>query len=216
MVFRHQPDGGNHPEANRRPLRIRSARWTQALTTMMCRVGATPNGISIGGIVVSAGGAGAMLLSYFTPLWWLVAALSIQLRLIANLLDGMVAFESGMKTATGPLFNEMPDRIEDSMFLVAAGYGAGIPSLGWLAALLACGTAYVRVLGGSLGIPQDFCGPQAKQQRMAALTVAAVASAIWPAMIVMPIALSLISAGIVITLWRRTTRLAAHLKGVTT
>jgi hypothetical protein len=44
--------------------------------------------------------------------------------------------------------------------------------MGWLAALLAAITAYVRALGGSLGLAQDFRGPQAKPQRMAVLTVA--------------------------------------------
>tara|TARA_B100001971_G_scaffold215105_2_gene257632 strand:+ start:3118 stop:3642 length:525 start_codon:yes stop_codon:yes gene_type:complete len=48
----------------------------------------------------------------------------------------------------------VPDRIEDSIFLVAAGYALGTPTsitLGWLASLLAACAAYVRVLGGSLG-----------------------------------------------------------------
>ena len=49
--------------------------------------------------------------------------------------------------------------------------------LGWLGALLAALTAYVRVFGGSLGFAQDFRGPLAKQQRMAVLTVACVVGA---------------------------------------
>jgi hypothetical protein len=32
-------------------------------------------------------------------------------------------------------------------------------------------TAYIRVLGGTLGLAQDFRGPMAKQHRMATLTV---------------------------------------------
>jgi len=41
-----------------------------------------------------------------------------------------------------------------------------------LAAALAILTAYVRVLGVSVGTPQYYLGPMAKQHRMAALTAA--------------------------------------------
>ena len=43
--------------------------------------------------------------------------------------------------------------------------------LGWAAAVLAVLTAYVRVLGGSLGLTQHFIGPMAKQHRMFTLTL---------------------------------------------
>jgi hypothetical protein len=45
-----------------------------------------------------------------------------------------------------------------------------MPWLGWLAALAAAITAYIRVLGGTFGLAQDFRGPLAKQHRMAVLT----------------------------------------------
>lgn len=63
------------------------------------------------------------------------------------------------------------------LLIVTAGYAAGWPALGWFGALAAALTAYVRVFGGSLGLPQDFRGPMAKQQRMAALTLACVVGA---------------------------------------
>jgi hypothetical protein len=50
-------------------------------------------------------------------------------------------------------------------------------TLGWAAALLAVLTAYVRVLGGSLGLMQHFTGPMAKQHRMFTLTLAALLAA---------------------------------------
>ena len=106
----------------------------------------------------------------------IVAAGSIQLRLLANMLDGLVAVEGGRKTPTGDLFNEVPDRIADVLILAPAGYaivwlGAAGITLGWLVALLAVLTAYVRLFGGSLGFPQSFAGPMAKQHRMATLTL---------------------------------------------
>jgi phosphatidylglycerophosphate synthase len=71
----------------------------------------------------------------------------------------------------GALYNEVPDRVADSLFLVALGYAIGLPWLGWFAALAAAVTAYIRVLGGTFGLAQDFRGPMAKQHRMAAMTL---------------------------------------------
>lgn len=200
---------------NRRPLRTRSKSWVPGVTHGLVRAGVTPNAISMLGICFAAAAATAML---YAPtagaVWWLTAAAGIQLRLAANMFDGLVAIEGGRHTATGALFNEIPDRIEDSLLLVAAGYATGNPTLGWVAALLACATAYVRVLGGSLGHPQDFCGPQAKQHRMAVLTLATLACAVLPAVPVMHLALAAISAGTLLTLVRRILRLADRMRSV--
>ena len=46
------------------------------------------------------------------------------------------------------------------------------------AALLAALTAYIRAVGGSLGLPQDFSGIMAKPQRMALLTFGLAAQAV--------------------------------------
>jgi phosphatidylglycerophosphate synthase len=124
----------------------------------------TPNQISVASMVF-AGGA-AWVLGWRDGVGDLLAVLFIQLRLLCNVVDGLVAVEGGRKTALGPLFNEFPDRVSDSLVLVAAGYACALPGWGWLAALLAVLTAYVRVFGGSVGLAQDFRGPMAKQTRM--------------------------------------------------
>ena len=90
----------------------------------------------------------------------------------------MVAIEGGRKSSVGAIYNEFPDRIADTLFLVPLGYATGVPWLGWAAALLAALTAYVRVFGGSLGLAQDFSGVMAKQRRMAALTAGLIAQAV--------------------------------------
>jgi hypothetical protein len=56
----------------------------------------------------------------------------------------MVAVEGHRSSPNGVLFNEIPDRFEDSIFIVAFGYAAGLDWLGYLAALLAMLTAYIR------------------------------------------------------------------------
>ena len=138
---------------------------------------------------------------------------AIQLRLAANMLDGMVAIEGGLHSPTGALFNELPDRIEDSLLLVAAGFAGGVPALGWLAAQLACGTAYVAHAWRRTLLYAGFLRPQAKPQRMAALTLAALAAMVCPVTTVMPVALAAIACGTAFTLARRTAHLAAALKG---
>ena len=50
-------------------------------------------------------------------------------------------------------------------------------ALGWSASVLAVGTAYIRAMGARRGAAQDFCGPVAKQQRMFLLTVGCVLAA---------------------------------------
>jgi phosphatidylglycerophosphate synthase len=155
------------------------ARWLAAR-------GVSPNGISITSLVFAVLGAVALLAAPAASpgaraALFLLAAACVQLRLLCNLLDGMVAVEGGLGSASGPVYNELPDRIADPLFLVPAGYATGLalgPELGWLAGVLALIAAYVRTLGASFGLPQDFRGPMAKPHRMAALTAGLVAAAL--------------------------------------
>ena len=163
----------------RRPIRARNAAVFNALAARLAAGGVSPNGISIAGMVsgVAAGGALAAT-AWLEPGWtrvaWFLAAVCIPLRLIANLLDGMVAIESGKASPVGELFNEVPDRISDVCIFVGAGYAAGgHPVLGFLAAIVAVLVAYVRAAAKVAGAAQDYCGPQAKAHRMALLTAVA-------------------------------------------
>jgi len=205
-------------ETARRPIAARSSGWAVALSAWLARVGVTPNAISVTSVLFAAIG-GALILY---PDRWLAplgAALCIQLRLVCNLLDGMVAIEGGRKSAIGALYNEFPDRIADTLFLVPLGYAAGLPWLGWACALLAALTAYVRVFGGSLGLAQDFSGVMAKQRRMAALTAGLVAQAVlsffsaalWP----LVVTAAVIAAGSLVTCVTRTIAIARKLEQTT-
>lgn len=161
-------------DKNRRPLTTRSAGWAKCLASGLVKTDISPNQISVFSIVPAI--AGAWLLMCPNALsdssWLLVlVVVCIQLRLLCNMLDGMVAIEGGKQSKVGVLYNEIPDRIADSLFIVALGYAIAMPWLGWLGALLAAKTAYIRVLGGANGLTQDFRGPMAKQHRMAAMSL---------------------------------------------
>lgn len=147
----------------------------------------SPNAISFASILFSVIAGVALAATPFVDGWqlpvcWLAAAGLIQLRLLANMLDGMVAVEGRKGGPTGDLWNEAPDRIADAAILVGAGFAAGsAPMLGFGAALVAVFVAYVRALGASVGAGQIFLGPMAKPHRMAVMTAACVIAAVMPA-----------------------------------
>jgi phosphatidylglycerophosphate synthase len=205
----------------RRPLKTREKNWPRQLAFALVGVGLTPNQISIASAVISAVGACALFAAggwrtRYDAWLFVLAAVCIQLRLLCNLLDGLMAVEGGLKTKAGEIFNEFPDRVADVLLLVSAGYAVrfdcpGSVELGFLAAIGSVLTAYVRVFGGSAGLAQDYCGPMAKQQRMAALTLGCIFSAIetlvrWEHH-VMLLALAVIFVGSLFTAGRRTLRI---------
>jgi phosphatidylglycerophosphate synthase len=160
------------PLLNRRPLASREIGLMHRLATSLAGAGVTPNQISLAGIGFALI-AGAALVRAGAP-WapgWMLGLVFVQLRLLSNLLDGLVAVEGGRGTPVGALYNEVPDRIEDTAILAAFGLAAGWPMLGLWAALAAMACAYVRQLGGALGERQSFIGPMAKQHRMAAISL---------------------------------------------
>ncbi|MDA1277164.1 MAG: CDP-alcohol phosphatidyltransferase family protein [Verrucomicrobia bacterium] len=212
-------------QPTRRPIRTRDTRWAAAIARTLVQLGIRPNTISVTSALFSAG-AGVCLWfagdrsSAAMPWLLLGSAVLMQLRLLCNLFDGMVAIEGGFKTKSGEMFNELPDRFADAFILIGAGYSlrasGSMEWLGWLGAALAILTAYVRALGASAGASQHFCGPMAKQHRMAVMTLACLASAIvgWLHLSVPLIkwALVVIAAGCVITVFRRAHRIIRELE----
>ncbi len=176
-------------------------------------------------------GAGvALALTSHTEGWtmrglWVGGAMLIQLRLVCNMLDGMVAIERGIASPVGELYNEIPDRVSDMAALIGLGYAASssVP-LGFLAAALAVFVAYVRAMGKAAGAPNDFRGPMAKQQRMFLTTLAALfmglapnawKQPLWNWWSVPSIILVVICIGCVITAIRRILRAAGMLRSRT-
>ena len=213
---------------DRRPIAARELSISKRLAQWLAARGVSANTISVAGMIVGLCGGIALALTAARPelarVCWLLAAGCIQLRLLANMLDGMVAVETQTASPLGELYNEVPDRVSDTATLVGLGYAAGsIPPLGYLAALAAVFTAYVRAVGKVAGAPQDYSGPMAKQQRMFVATLVALYcglapqawQATWPAGSAWGVpawALVLIATGSVFTAVRRLLRAAAILK----
>ena len=207
----------------RRPLKTRQRAWAQALARMLTRAGVAPNAISMASLVFTV--AAGLCLAWTArseglvrSMLFLAAAACIQIRLLCNMLDGLVAVEGGKRTVFGEIFNDMPDRFADVAIL--AGYSIAKYSwgheLGWLAATLAVITAYIRLLGGSMGVTQYFLGPMAKPHRMALLTAACVVSMFENYLGLggktIALALIIMIVGMLVTCVRRTLRIVADLK----
>src|SRR5881409_1375653 len=211
---------------DRRPIATRNRKWAQAATTWLAARNVSPNTISIAGMcacIVAGIALGVTSIADYRILW-LIAALGAQLRLTANMLDGMVALASGRTSRVGELYNEVPDRISDAAVFIGAGFAwGGNIALGYIATILAVFTAYVRAAGKIAGAPNEFCGPMAKQHRMLVITVICLYDAAVPRpwqilhfdkleVGVMSLGLGLIIVGCGITIVRRLNRIAHALR----
>jgi len=226
MSETHIPRG-----TDRRDIPQRSTTWAAKLADVMYAAKLTPNTVSIGSVVFAAIGAAALVASALVATdgaragWLIVTIVCIPLRLLLNMLDGMLAVEKGMHTVTGDLFNEVPDRIADLLLLAAAGYAtAGLwttgstnwgVALGWAAAAAAILTAYVRTLGAANGVGNFFAGPMAKPARMWVLVAASLASLFEPLFdgrgLFLAVGLALILLGSIVTVIMRLKRIARAL-----
>jgi phosphatidylglycerophosphate synthase len=173
---------------NRRELKARRVPFFQNFASQLVKWGLTPNQVSVLSAVFAIFGAFCFTRCFVchsegNPWILLLGTLFIQLRLLCNLLDGLMAVEGGLKTPAGELFNDVPDRVADVVLIMGAGVFAqqfwpGMIHIAWLAAVLAVGTAYVRTIGAAMTGKHDFSGPMAKQHRMFVLTVGGIGSAI--------------------------------------
>src|SRR4029077_15628901 len=127
---------------DRRPLASRGWKTSERIARWLTRRGITPNAISIAGMLC---GIAAGIMFFETSrvshpwIFWLSGAVLVQVRLLANLYDGMVAVLRlfahlvaaraavlrQIASPAGDLLNEVPDRVSDAATLIGFGYAAG-------------------------------------------------------------------------------------------
>jgi len=211
---------------DRRPIATRERQWAKSTTAWLAARNVSPNAISIAGMCACIIGGIALGVTSIADyrILWLIAAAAAQLRLTANMLDGMVALAFGRASKVGELYNEIPDRVSDAALFIGSGFAwGGNIALGYIATILAIFTAYVRAAGKIAGAPNEFCGPMAKQHRMLVITVICVYSAVIPRpwqilhfdnieVGAMGLGLGLIIVGCCITIVRRLNRIAHALR----
>lgn len=205
---------------NRREVTSRDTKFANRAALWLANMNITPNTISVLSIVFSV----LTLISFYLDsvnylnhlIAMVLAVVGVQGRLIMNLLDGMVAIEYNKKSLVGGLYNEVPDRISDTLIIFGTGllvakYKFGM-DLAYFAIILSAFTAYIRTLGASLNSPHFFSGPMAKQHRMALITISCVIG-IW----YLPIfyfALIIMNVGLLITCARRLYKISVFLNSL--
>jgi phosphatidylglycerophosphate synthase len=205
---------------NRREVTSRDTKFANRAALWLANMNITPNTISVLSIVFSV----LTLISFYLDsvnylnhlIAMVLAVVGVQGRLIMNLLDGMVAIEYNKKSLVGGLYNEVPDRISDTLIILGTGllvakYNFGM-DLAYFAIILSAFTAYIRTLGASLNSPHFFSGPMAKQHRMALITISCVIG-IW----YLPIfyfALIIMNVGLLITCARRIYKISVFLNSL--
>jgi phosphatidylglycerophosphate synthase len=209
---------------DRRPLKVRRATWAQMSAAWLARVGATPNQISILSFVFAVLAFVTFSLADEQRLYLLIAPVLVLARLICNLLDGMVAVEHKKSSPNGELFNDVPDRFADIFIILGVGLAIRRPEafpfapiqLAWIASVVAVITAYVRVLGKSLGTQSYFIGPMAKQHRMFLVMAASVVEFVsfnsTVAGMIFYLTLILLSGGGLFTVFRRLSKISSDLQ----
>ena len=179
---------------NRRPIKARDLEISKWMAYILANYKISPNCISVFSVVFSAMASILMLWKVNIETFVFIVA-CLLLRLICNMLDGMVAIEYGKKSVSGILYNEVPDRISDICIFFSAGFITGRTQdmiLGSLIACIAVFTAYIRILGETLGQKHIFKGYGQKQHRVFLLIATIMAYVVFLHPIIMTIGLSVI------------------------
>ena len=177
---------GPYVSGERRPIASRERKSSRAIAHWLARRGISPNTISMAGMFCGIAAGILFAATSGNTGWrrtfWIAGAVFVQLRLLANMFDGMVAIASQKASPVGELFNEVPDRVSDTAIFIGLGYSfGGNAVLGYAAGCMAIFTAYVRAMGKVAGAQQEFCGPMAKQHRMFVATVLGLYAGLTPA-----------------------------------
>jgi phosphatidylglycerophosphate synthase len=143
------------------------ARW-------LARRRVAPDLVTWAAVPVALVGGLSLALSGGAPPLLLVVPLVAALRLGLNLLDGMVARESGVAHPLGELWNELGDRLADVLFIGGLAFHPAVdPRLALGAVIAAVLASYVGITARAAGGRRQYGGPMSKPGRMATLAVAA-------------------------------------------
>jgi len=159
---------------SRRPIAEMFRRPSRAAVSLCVGWGVHPDLISYASMAASALAA-VCFWQGSAAAWLLIPAVGFcYLRLWFNMLDGMVAIESGKASVRGEILNEVPDRVSDvAIFVGVAHSGLCHPLGGYWVAIFALAVAYVGTFAQAIGVARQFGGVMSKPWRMVTLHVGA-------------------------------------------
>lgn len=165
---------GNYQPSSRRPIAGLFRKTAHGAVRMCIQLNIHPDAISYLSVVAAFVAMILFLSAGNQPWMLLIAPVFLYLRLYCNMLDGMVALESGKASHRGEIINELPDRVSDVLIFVGIAHsGLMNPFMGYWTAILALIVAYVGTLGDAVAGRREFGGLMSKQWRMVVLHLGA-------------------------------------------
>lgn len=151
------------------------SKWQQALRPLVVFCAAKrihPDVFTYGALALSAAAGWGLYSAGTNRLWlWLVAP-CVLLRLLFNLMDGLVARETGMADAWGEAKNEFGDRIADILVFAGLLFSSYTDArLAGLVLALVLVVSYLGILGKALGGARVYGGLFGKGDRMILLAL---------------------------------------------
>jgi len=151
------------------------SKWQQALRPVVgfcAQHHIHPDLFTYGALLLSFVAALAFLLARAHHAWlWLVLP-CVLVRLLLNLMDGLVARQLGLASAWGEAKNEFGDRLADAAIFLGLAFGGYADArLAALALALILCVSYLGILGKALGGPRVYGGIFGKGDRMISLAL---------------------------------------------
>jgi phosphatidylglycerophosphate synthase len=166
------------------------------------------------GLAVGAAAAGGLCLALAASaaaLLLLVPAFA-GLRLILNLLDGMVARRTGQARPIGELWNELGDRVADTLFIGGLAFHPAVdPRLALSAVIASVLASYAGITAKAAGASRQYAGILSKPGRMIVLAIAAPLAFLTNDPSWLVIAAGVILVGALVTLIQRVAAVRAEL-----
>ncbi len=147
--------------------------WQRAFGPMVAlcvRYRVHPDVFTYGALILSVVAASALVQAGSNRSWlWLVPP-CVLLRLVFNLMDGLVARARGLADSWGEVKNEFGDRIADALIFLGLG-SAGYTEARLVEVVIALIllVSYLGILGKTVGGPRVYTGAFGKADRMLSL-----------------------------------------------
>lgn len=136
-------------------------RLIDPLVTGAKRIGLTPNAVSFLALVIAGAAGTTFYAAGDRPSLYLLGALLVLVNGVLDLVDGALARELGVDSASGDVFDHVLDRYADILIIAGLAAGIGRYALGFAAVTGVLMTSYLgtqaqavdldRVYGGALG-----------------------------------------------------------------
>ena len=140
-------------------------------------VGLTPDSVSVVAFVLA--GAAGVAFAAGEP-WYLPGAVLVFLNGWLDLLDGRLARELGVASASGDLLDHVLDRYADVVVVAGLAAGVGRYGLGFAAVTGVLLTSYLGTQAEAVGLERVYGGLLGRADRLALIGVVAAVSAVAP------------------------------------